>query len=447
MSSNLRPTNLFGSYNNRLPQGKTNPTKGTGINSYQTGNTVKDVRGFWNKDYTNDMPAPFGKPRPLKHFRKGRVIPHYIEITNPSNRNEFINVDYNEMRNVKSSVLNTMVSQMLWLPGSYSIVPNVPNNLNSFQKSIYDCKNCKATTVVSNYVPINNLTETPEANIENKILCCNQEYKAKRRILSANTITKPNYYTTNYQYLQNRCQTFKQRQFNFVNGVQLTPDIIKTILSLIINNPLTIDELIKNAKPGSPLSYYNNYVAQCFCNGAILETSLNVLILELIISMNKNNLINQTEYNLLVSLQFKRLQNLIDFIGSTFDANRSKTLGEFIFYTIDNNKTLSELVENPTNSNVCGKTYYKPNNYQFSVQGGVMSSLQILKKNVDTINKNNALNKKLIGVKNAEILNNVGGLISSPFFLKAKYGVTCYNVNCGKPIPSIDPTTGIGYRY
>jgi hypothetical protein len=33
MSSNFRPTNMFGSYNNRLPQGKINPTKGSGINS------------------------------------------------------------------------------------------------------------------------------------------------------------------------------------------------------------------------------------------------------------------------------------------------------------------------------------------------------------------------------------------------------------------------------
>ena len=33
--------------------------------------------------------------------------------------------------------------------------------------------------------------------------------------LSANTVLKQNYYTTNSQYLQSRCKTFKQRSFNF----------------------------------------------------------------------------------------------------------------------------------------------------------------------------------------------------------------------------------------
>jgi len=430
MSSNFRPTNMFGSYNNRLPQGKINPTKGVGINSYQTGNTSKNTRGFWNKDYTNDSPAPFGKARPIKHFRKGIIIPQYIEIPNPNNTSQTVTIDYNEMRNVKSSVLNNMVSQMLWLPGAYSIVPNKVNRVNGTLKAIENCKTCIGSTVVSSYRPVDNLTEKPQVIVTNPKFCCNEEYKAKKRVLPASTITKPNYYTTNYQYLQNRCQTFQQKQFNFVKGVKLTPEIVKSILRTIINNPLSIDNLVSNAKPGSPLSYFNEYVGQCYCNGAILEETLISVISEIILGMNKKELINDSEYNLLISLQFKTIQSFIQFIETTFDENRANLLCIYIYDTINNNKTLSELIEGPTNSLTCGRVYYKPNNSNFAVQGAVSSSTQILQKNYQTINKNNAINKKLLNIETAEVLANKGGLITSPFFLKAKYGSNCNKIKC-----------------
>ena len=395
MSSNFRPTNMFGSYNNRLPQGKINPTKGSGINSFPIGNTAKDIRGFTNKDYTNDMPAPFGKARPIKHFRKGRIIPNYIEIANPDNKNEFLTIDYNEMRNVRSSVLNKMISQMLWLPGSYSVVPNKINEINNEIFASEKCKNCIGTSIVSNYSPITNLTEKPEENVTNKILCCNEEYKAKKRVLAANTISEPNYYTGNFQYLQNRCQTFKQRQFNFIKGTELTNDIIKKIISSIYLNPNTIDALIETSKPGSPLSYFNQYVGQCFCNGAILETTIINIIYEFILGMLNKGLINSNEYNLLNSLQFKTIQNLTKFIYSNFQINKSNILNNYIYDVIKNNKLLNELIEGPTNASICGKVYYKPNNYQFATQGAVMSSTQILKKNYETINNNKISNQKL----------------------------------------------------
>ena len=43
---------------------------------------------------------------------------------------------------------------------------------------------------------------------------------------------KKNYYQTTYMYLYNRCQTFKQREFNFLNGPEN-----KNILNLINENP------------------------------------------------------------------------------------------------------------------------------------------------------------------------------------------------------------------
>jgi hypothetical protein len=331
---------------------------------------------------------------------------------------------------VKSSVLNNMVSQMLWLPGAYSIVPNKVNSVNGTLKAIENCKTCIGTTVVSSYRPVDNLTEKPQVIVTNPKFCCNEEYKAKKRVLPASTITKPNYYTTNYQYLQNRCQTFQQKQFNFVKGVKLTPEIVKSILRTIINNPLSIDNLVSNAKPGSPLSYFNEYVGQCYCNGAILEETLISVISEIILGMNKKGLINDSEYNLLISLQLKTIQSFIQFIYSTFDENRANLLCMYIYDTINNNKTLSELIEGPTNSLTCGRVYYKPNNSNFAVQGAVSSSTQILQKNYQTINKNNAINKKLLNIETAEVLANKGGLITSPFFLKAKYGSNCNKIKC-----------------
>ena len=41
------------------------------------------------------------------------------------------------------------------------------------------------------------------------------EKKALKRVRPASTNLKKNYYTTHKQYMQNRCQTYEQRVFNF----------------------------------------------------------------------------------------------------------------------------------------------------------------------------------------------------------------------------------------
>ena len=64
--------------------------------------------------------------------------------------------------------------------------------------------------------------------------------------MPSSTLLKKNYYTTAYQYLFNRCQTFDQRAFNFYSGT-VDPDSD--------SDPL--------AKPGSALALSNIYVANC----------------------------------------------------------------------------------------------------------------------------------------------------------------------------------------
>ena len=120
--------------------------------------------------------------------------------------------------------------------------------------------------MVSNWYPINNLTDKPQANVTNCVLCCNQQRKALNRVRPASTIVKKNYYQTSDMYLYNRCQTFKQRSFNFVTNHN-------------DNN--------NNVKPGDPLSETNLYVAQC--NPNILEPSVNVVCGEVYVEPADNN--------------------------------------------------------------------------------------------------------------------------------------------------------------
>jgi len=433
MSSNLRPANLFGSYNNRLPQGKINATKGTGPFSYQVGNTYRNMRGYFNKDYFNDTPAPFGKPRPLKHYRKGRVIPHYINVVD-SQTNQEITIDANAMRNINSSTFPNMVSQMLWLPGAYTIKPNPPKEINNVLQIQENCQNCKSTAVVSNWkYNIANITEKPNNVVANKLFCCNEEYKAKKRVLPASTLTQRNYFTTTYQYLQNRCQTYDQRNFNFVRGTQLTPDVIKNIITTLLNSTTAttdaeIEVLIRNAKPGSPLSYYNIYVAQCQPNTEILRATVQSLIAEMILILKNDGYINETQYNNMISLSFQTIPELINYIQGAFPKTQANEMGDVIYFRIYANPLLSQILEGPSSQSGCSRVYYKPSNPEFAVEGSVQSSLRTLALNVETINKNIYLNKKLLGIQTAEILTNTGGLTSVPYIYKAKYG-TDYSKN------------------
>ena len=64
----------------------------------------------------------------------------------------------------------------------------------------------------------------------------------------------------------------------------------------------------------------------------------------------------------------------------------------------------------------CKRVIYKPNNFQFAVEGGVESSLRTLKLGLTTIEKSVAQNRR--GYKNA--VANVGGQTFTPFIYKSK---------------------------
>jgi len=248
MSSAYYPQGMK-SYNNHVKPGNYVPWKGTGIGSNPVGITASNIRPLTNNDPGNIFPTGFGLARPIKHYRKGRVIPvHYLlesqlfpdpkdnfDIQNPRKNisltpaSEAQLINYNLHRHVKSSKSpslgggaggTSLVSQMIGQPGSFSLKPNTQSEKTEEKQLDKDCKTCQGFGIVSDYYPNKSfLTDNPEPVTETPLFCCNPEYKAKRRVIYAKTKLSKNYYTTLQQYRENRCQTYEQRVFNFVRPV------------------------------------------------------------------------------------------------------------------------------------------------------------------------------------------------------------------------------------
>jgi hypothetical protein len=230
-------------YNNYVNPGNYVPWKGTGSGSNPVGITATNIRPLTNNDPGNVFRTGFGLARPIKHYRKGRVIPtHYLTQEelfpnenfnfNELRRNMNITpisetrlINYNLNRYVKSSKGASLgggaggtglVSQMISQPGSFLLKLNTPDEKDGALQQNKDCKTCQGFGIVSDYYPNKNyLTNNPEPLTQQPTFCCNEEIKAKRRVIYANTKLKKNYYTTHQQYMENRCQTYQQRAFNF----------------------------------------------------------------------------------------------------------------------------------------------------------------------------------------------------------------------------------------
>jgi len=269
MSSASYPQGM-NSYNNRKSHNlnlNTNPIlpiqytswKGSGPFSNPIGVTSTHIRPLTNNDPANVFPTGFGLPRPMKHYRKGTVIPvpKSVFIVDPNDSSKVIEtslIEYNTNRAVKSSKGSSingglgLLGSLMSTPGGFTVKDK--NTITDIGIDIgNECNNCQGIGLVSDWYPITNLTEKPEQVVTNPLLCCNQQRKAIRRVLPASTIVKKNYFQTTKMYLRNRCQTFKQREFNFITD-GIDPDVV-------MNNAV---------KPGAPLSEGNLYVAQCAPN-------------------------------------------------------------------------------------------------------------------------------------------------------------------------------------
>lgn len=339
MSSAFYPLGMK-SYNNYTPQGGYKSWKGANEFQNPVGITSSNQRPQTNKDYRNIAVYKQGLPRPMKHYRKGTSIP----ISNDAIQTYYSN------RQVASSTSNASVGQLIDRPGSVSMKP-VP-------ASSGECNTCLGQSIVSGWAPIQNLTEKPQSNTENAILCCNAQKKARKRVLPASTILKKNYYTTHSQYMYNRCQTFEQRAFNFYSGPHA------------LNNAI---------KPGAPESSPYEYTANCSPNVIIHDAVVISVINRVAFVLKEENIITQEEYDAFVAAQIVTIESFITFLTNDV-ANSSEALA--LLYKVLNN---NDMLSNSTNG--CKKVIYKPNNYQYAQQGAVTNSARMLRLNVNTIDK------------------------------------------------------------
>lgn len=391
--------------------------KGTGPFSNPVGTASGHIRPLTNNDTGNvfqsgSFPSRTYShtrifiPRPIKHFRKGRVIP--VELTAnipnlvlPDPHNGTITVDINEKdlisynmnRYVASSKGTSLgggfggsglLNDLQDKPGAYIVKQNSANEINGVTQLDNNCKTCEGVGIVASYYPNNTyLTENPEPNVENPILCCNQEYKAKRRAIYASTNLKKNYYTTHKQYLQNRCKTYDQKAFNFLSYKTLDNSVYQS-------NPYYISVNGNNgATPGSPESLTNTYLANCQPNAQIYDATENALISQMLAIMVQNGIITQSQITQFYTLNINSIQGFFTWINTSL-TGVTQTEALNIFKAFINNPYWGMPLSGPSNPAGCQLVVYKPNNYQFAKQGAVDSSTRNLKLNVDTISTNAA---------------------------------------------------------
>ena len=380
------------------------PWKGSGLGSNPVGTAPGHIRPLTNNDPGNVFQTGFGLARPIKHFRKGRVIPVdpiiANNLTGKDPHNNTINIDideaalinYNMNRFVASSKGSSLgggaggrglLNEMIDNPGSFIIKQNTLNANGQFDGLQQDCKTCEGIGVISSYYPNNTyLTENPEPNSTNPVLCCNEQYKAKRRAIYASTNLKKNYYTTHKQYLQNRCKTYDQKVFNFQQ-----PRPVE-ITNALLQSGVTLSELAA-AKPGSALATSNTYVANCFPNAEIYDATEDALVIKLLTILLNMGILTQAQVTYYETLTNPyNFDTLFNYLNSLPANQKVSALAEFS--TFINNPYWGVPFQGPSNPNGCKLTVYKPNNPQFAVQGAVESSTRMLKLNVETITTNSA---------------------------------------------------------
>ena len=331
--------------------------KGTGYFSNPIGITSGNIRPYTNRDLANNVIYKFGLPRPIKHYRKG------ISATTPSN-------EYQENKEVKSSRGSNLVSQLMDIPGGYSTIQNTINEVDNIEHTNKLCANFQGIAMVNDIYPNVNYAENPPVimKIGNEPIFIKSEFccstpKNALKLLRTSTNLKQNYYTTTYQYLQNRCQTYDQRIFNFA------------VPEDIIGKPVNV------GKPGDPTTIDNYYVANCLPNFIIKEG----VELEIIDVVSKRLIDYDPTFKDII-LKLKNITSLQPFLQELRNyVNEMPNKEEILIYIFEIVSISSQYLQNLTGNKHCGKVIYKPNNPQFATQGAVTASTYILKKDVVTL--------------------------------------------------------------
>jgi hypothetical protein len=430
------------------------PWKGTGPFSNPVGAAASHIRPLTNKDSGNvfqsgSFPSRTYSntrvfiPRPLKHYRKGKVIPSTpiegvpnLVGASPYNKSITVNIpendliNYNMNRIVASSKGTSLgggfggsglLNELQDKPGSYIVKQNPPNELSGVNQLDTNCKSCEGVGVVVNYYPNTTyLTDNPEKNTTNPILCCNPEYKARQRVIYASTNLSKSYYTTTKQYLQNRCKTYEQKAFNYLSYNTLNNSVYNS-------NPYYISLQPNNSvQAGSPLSLANTYLANCQTNAEQYNATQNAMIAQMLSIMLNQNIITQSEIIEFNSLNINSISGLFAWINGLPESQKPGAISVFTNY-ISNPYTGMPLA-GPSNPSGCQLVVYKPNNYQYAKQGAVGSSTKILKLMVDTISTNAAAIQSYKNTPN-QLIQNANDLVNPPILTYSNTGPELVNAN------------------
>jgi hypothetical protein len=385
MSSAVYPLGMK-SYNNSVMTGGYETWKGTGSYSNPVAITSGNIRPLTNKDPTNFASGAFGRPRPLKQYRKGTTTPVPIIVQDPNNPSNYIYVNTN--RAVKSSTSSTLIDQTIFRPGQFSVKRNPPTEVNEALQLNEDCKTCDGIGLVTSFSPETYLTNNPREVSTNSpgtvpgksTFCCNPQKNALKLCRPASTNLKKNYYQTLQQYRQNRCQTYEQRAFNFKAPLSSAANIYD-----LENNPQITKSMIQNSKPGDPIANLNLYVANCYPNTDYATNSPVYIIAQAYKYINAAGLLNPIDiqtYNNTVIQTFAQFNSFLSALSSGNSVEALK-----IFMNILSNPYLGMRLSGPSNPRGCKLVVYKPSNPQFANQGGVMSSARTLKLAVNTVEK------------------------------------------------------------
>ena len=149
--------------------------------------------------------SSFGMPHPINHYRLGRDLNTSVGS-----------------RLSRSTRGGNLIKQMMDIPGGYSVSTIPSPNLNAVSVSTPFSMQNKGF-----------LTDNPTKEVQTYTRCCNQEDKARRRTLPANTIIKPvtkyitrdkdafkkaPYYTSLQQQREANCETFEQNEYPTIMG-------------------------------------------------------------------------------------------------------------------------------------------------------------------------------------------------------------------------------------
>lgn len=148
--------------------------------------TSTNLRPFTNNDITNYISYKHGLPRPMKHYRLGIINAIEIDPQSPDASYLKTNID----RYVRSSRSTPLLSLTMERPGS---------SFNTVSNAAYACDLSKDT------------------RMDGKLSDCCQSANALKRVRGANTNISKDYYQTMQQYRHARCNTIKQKSYQYSN--------------------------------------------------------------------------------------------------------------------------------------------------------------------------------------------------------------------------------------